>query len=92
MSTTTATRKKKTKPKDDLEDLRTTSTSRGTCPRCGKNSTKGFINLTVSAYGTEKSARGSKHIKSMGRSLCAGCIREVFRHLHKVFDEEVQHH
>lgn len=84
----TATRTKDT----NLDSLKTSkSTARGTCPRCGKRSTKGFIQINVSKYGTEKSAHGAKHIKSKGRSMCATCIKEVFAKLNQIFDEEVDH-
>lgn len=73
----------------ELDTMKSTTTTRGLCPRCQKRSTKGFINLTVTAYGTEKSARGAKHIKSKGRSMCGTCIKEVYRRLNRLFDEEV---
>lgn len=74
----------------ELDSLKTTTgTTRGNCPRCQKRSTKGFIQMSVSKYGDEKSARGAKHIKSKGRSMCATCIKEVFRKLNRLFDEEV---
>lgn len=53
---------------------------RGECPRCHEKTTKGFIQVTVSKYSkTEKSAKGAKHIKSKGRSMCGSCLVAVFQ-------------
>lgn len=80
-----------TKPKDaELDTLKTVATERGSCPRCRKRSTKGFIQLSVSKYGPEKSAKGSKYIKSKGRSMCGTCIKEVFVALNDLFEEELR--
>ena len=73
----------------DIEKLGTKSTERGSCPRCGKRSTKGFIQMSVSKYGDEKSARGARHIKSRGKSMCGTCIKEVWAKLNDLFTEEI---
>lgn len=73
----------------ELDTLKTSTTARGSCPRCHKRTTKGFIQLTVSKYGPEKSARGAKHIKSKGRSMCGTCIKAVFAKLNETFDREL---
>jgi ribosomal protein S27AE len=75
---------------NEIDSLKKSTTSRGTCPSCGKRSTKGFIKLDVIAYGEEaKSAKGARHIKSKSRSLCGKCIKEIYPKLAQMFDEEV---
>lgn len=85
---TTATETKKDK---DIESLNGHKRhGRGICPRCGKRSTKGFVKLDVVKYGEERSAKGAKHIKSMGRSMCGTCIVKVYRELTEKFEEMLE--
>ena len=73
----------------DIDSLKKMDTGRGSCPRCGKHSTKGFVKIDVVKYGEVKSAKGSKHIKGKSRSLCGKCMVEVFKSLNRRFDQEL---
>lgn len=75
---------------NEIDSLKKKTTSRGTCPGCGKRGTRGFIKIDVVAYGNEKSAKGARHIRSKSRSLCGKCIKGIYPKLAQLFDEEVE--
>lgn len=82
----------KTKTKEDsLGSLKKNGSSgRAQCPRCRKKQTKGFLQMAVSKYGDERSARGAKHVTSKSKSLCGSCLAGLYRHLESEFDKYIE--